>query len=227
MALISLLSTDDDVHTWRPIALLVAMVIKIALTPFARDLGVLNDVVSWIVILGAIAVAGYSRRALVVGLSLGLPAAVFDFLGSPDQMNAIDVVAFVFNLLLYLFVLSLMVRRVFRTERGTPEMIALAITCYLLVAHVWAMMIIALEIMAPGSFSIPASSTSPIWADLYYYSFVTMTTLGYGDVTPVHPLARSFAVLEVLCGVFFLGISIARLIGSYDPDKDKDRRQAP
>jgi hypothetical protein len=217
-----LFSTDDDVHTWRPLALLVAMVLKIVLFPFEREFPFLNLALSLIVLFGAIAVAAYNRRAMVVGTCLGIGSALLFVLHSVNGSSAVYAAGVGSAFLLYIFALSLMMRRFFRARRGTPPVIALAITCYLLIPHVWAGFFEALEKFQPGSFSRLSTSTTPVEHDLYYFSFVTMTTLGYGDITPISPLARSMAILEVLCGVFFLGIFIARLIGTYEPEADAD-----
>ncbi|MEO1286143.1 MAG: potassium channel family protein [Chloroflexota bacterium] len=60
------------------------------------------------------------------------------------------------------------------------------------------------------------------WQNLVYYSYVTLTTLGYGDILPVHPWARSFATLESIIGVLFTTIVIARLIGIYSSSEQKE-----
>lgn len=51
--------------------------------------------------------------------------------------------------------------------------------------------------------------------DLFYYSYVTLTSLGYGDVTPAHPITRALAVVEVVIGQFYLAVLIARQVGLY------------
>jgi uncharacterized membrane protein len=61
------------------------------------------------------------------------------------------------------------------------------------------------------------------WSDFIFYSFTTLTTLGYGDITPVSPAARSFAVLEAITGVFYAAVLVARLVGllTYTVNKSK------
>jgi len=54
--------------------------------------------------------------------------------------------------------------------------------------------------------------------ELFYFSFVTLTTLGYGDITPIHPLARSLATMEAIVGVTFLATFLARLVGLHSSD---------
>lgn len=89
---------------------------------------------------------------------------------------------------------------------------------YLLLGLVWMVAYTLLERVHPGSFhfnSVDAASGVPAVFDFLYYSFVTLTTLGYGDVTPLTPRARSLAVLEAIVGVLFVAVLIARLVGLY------------
>jgi hypothetical protein len=75
-----------------------------------------------------------------------------------------------------------------------------------------------LEVHRPGSFYIDeAHNLNQVidTFDLIFYSFVTLTTLGYGDITPITSPARALTVLEAITGVFYLAIFIARLVGSY------------
>ena len=63
--------------------------------------------------------------------------------------------------------------------------------------------------MAPG----PCWSGASISNKLSYFSFITLTSTGYGDITPVHPYARSLATMEALAGNLFLAVLVARLVG--------------
>ena len=68
----------------------------------------------------------------------------------------------------------------------------------------------------PGSFSDGTYPDAPVqWQQLIYYSYATLTTMGYGDVLPVSWWARSFASAEAVIGVLYLAILMARLVGLY------------
>ena len=54
-------------------------------------------------------------------------------------------------------------------------------------------------------------------SELLFYSFITLTTVGYGDITPVSSYARSLAVLEAICGVLYVATFVARLVALYRP----------
>ena len=73
-----------------------------------------------------------------------------------------------------------------------------------------------METLQPGSFSCGflAAGVSPGWPLLIFYSFMTLATVGYGDITPATDTTRSLAILESTTGVLYVAILIARLIGS-------------
>ncbi len=89
-----------------------------------------------------------------------------------------------------------------------------AICIYLLMGLIWAMMYLFLAQAIPGAFH---GIEQMIWyhnfADVAYYSFVTLTTLGYGDISPVAPIAKFLVYMEAVVGVFYMAILVASLVG--------------
>jgi hypothetical protein len=113
--------------------------------------------------------------------------------------------------------LALFLAAVYRAGSITVYRILGAIAAYGLLGLVWAYVYLLLELTAPGALQFPAPapallSLERIQADVVYFSFATLTTLGYGDIVPVHAFARSMAVLEALTGQLFLATLIARLV---------------
>jgi hypothetical protein len=104
--------------------------------------------------------------------------------------------------------------RIFRAGRVTVHRISGAVAAYLLIGLVFAFLYDAIELAAPGSFRFAdASLRNPELSDpLVYFSFTTLTTVGYGDVTPAVPLTQSLANVESLIGQLFPTILIARLV---------------
>ena len=66
----------------------------------------------------------------------------------------------------------------------------------------------------------PSARADLAWADVVFFSFMTLTTVGYGDITPVSPEARLVALFEAVAGVFFLAFLVARLVALYRADED-------
>ena len=92
----------------------------------------------------------------------------------------------------------------------------------MLVGLAWAFLFSLLEVLQPGSFNLPELSAEPLdlaamevrrLSVFMYYSLVTLTTLGYGDITPVTPLARNLAAFEAVMGQLYIAILVARLVG--------------
>jgi hypothetical protein len=105
-----------------------------------------------------------------------------------------------------------------RSGRITADKIYAAICVYLLIGYAWAFADAILEGLNPGSFSISPNATSvnehiERTMQLRCFSFMTLTTVGYGDIVARSPMARTFAVLEALMGQLYLAVLIARLVG--------------
>ena len=90
------------------------------------------------------------------------------------------------------------------------------ICVYLLLGLLWAIGYTLIEIASPGSFNGIERAVDGSWqSDWLYFSFVTMTTLGYGDISPASPLARLLAYMQATVGLFYIAILVAGLVGAY------------
>ena len=102
---------------------------------------------------------------------------------------------------------------IFGEKEVTSNVIYGAIVAYLLIAIMWAFIYSVLEIIQPGSFAIGKDQVEIDRHLFIYYSLVTITTLGYGDITPVTAPANSFSSLEAVIGQIYLVVTVARLVG--------------
>ncbi len=123
-----------------------------------------------------------------------------------------------FTVLAYFFLLIVFILiQVFREGPVTAHRVRGAIAVYLLIGITWSIIYQLIALFIPGAFSFPQSMTSnpgerEYRAVLTYFSFVTMTTLGYGDIVPVHPVPRMFAIFEALIGQLYPATLLARLV---------------
>ena len=110
--------------------------------------------------------------------------------------------------------------------RITADKIYGAICVYLLIGYAWAFGYAIIEEVQPGSFSGAISVDADyrtVVMQMRYFSFITLTTLGFGDVVPRTPVARTFAILEAVVGQMYLAVLVARLVGQHIVDvKESD-----
>ena len=119
-------------------------------------------------------------------------------------------------LLFYLFTTMLAFEALFTGEKVDLNMIMGSICVYILVGITWSIFYFFESIMHPGAFNgIVEEAGKQRFSDLLYYSYVTLSTLGYGDITPVSPIARTLAYLEALFGQFYIAILVASFVGMH------------
>jgi len=94
----------------------------------------------------------------------------------------------------------------------TIDLIMASACAYILLGLVWAYAYYLLEIFHPNSFKASENMSDDIW-NFYYYSFVTLTTMGYGDILGITKSARALSILEAITGQLYLAIMISRLVG--------------
>jgi len=116
---------------------------------------------------------------------------------------------------------SLIVTAMFRTREVSTNAILGAIVAYVLAMVAFASLFELVELIQPGSFTgLPVGqSQNDIEHALIYFSVVSITTMGYGDITPVSALARSLASIEGMFGTLYLAVMIARLVGLHSATK--------
>ena len=100
-----------------------------------------------------------------------------------------------------------------------------SICIYMLLGIVWALLYVFLDVIHPGTFKGVSHDfyTRDKW-EYIYYSFVTLTTLGYGDISPVNQYARALAYIEAMCGQLYIAVLVASLVGAHIADRQHDKK---
>jgi hypothetical protein len=142
---------------------------------------------------------------LVTGVAAALGAAST----SKPAMGVADI----WSALLLLATVVIIIGRVLRMDRVTVQSIYGALSAYLLIGLMFAGWFGAIAALVHGPFFASGQPVNP--ATLQYFSFVTLTTLGYGDFTAAGNLGRAIAVLEAISGQVFLATLVASLVSAY------------
>jgi len=176
--------------------------------------GVLHYVVIAILLVAATTVAQSSRPWTVIAMLAGVPTVLGiaeRLVGESDARLALETARDVYTGLALLYVVWRGLVRLVGQSAVTAETIAVAICAYLLIGLAWQSLYEACVTLSPGAFGDARVQGS----DLFYFSYVTLTTLGYGDITPKMPVARSLAVVEAIVGQMYVAVVIARLVATY------------
>ncbi len=164
-------------------------------------------------LVGAIATVT-GRRAIRAVLSLGLAFVAFQLLRAGTDVHAMLHLSEVTWVSASLLATAATVRRALRRGPVDAERIAAALDAYLLAGLVFGVCYWVLEQTWPGSFG-GASGTGLDLSAAIYFSFVTIATLGYGDIVPASEAARGLAILEAVGGQMYLAVLVARLVSLY------------
>ena len=216
-------STLDFIAKYKFIYLLVSILLLLLIHPFFERLVVariLLQILDSAVLVTAIYTVSQNRRLFIVGILLLLPAIIGGWSMYFTESLMPELVGRSFSALFLAFVTIVMMSNVFREQEVTLDTISGALCVYLLIGLTWTFVYSVLEFLEPGSFAVNTNaSVSPRGDRNYeisiflYYSFVTLTTLGYGDIIPLTPPARAFSYVEAIVGQIFVAVLIARLVG--------------
>jgi hypothetical protein len=199
----------------RDLSIFLAMLVAIILVPTLLPVGplgkLLADVLTSVMLIsGAAAVADRPPIVLIVSVITGATLLV-RWAGFFIATHNLAVWREISTLVTLGILCYVVLRLVLRRGPITTHRIEGAIAVYLLLGLTWAHAYGLVALWHPGAFTGAVDGTGLLlWT--YYYSFVTLTTMGYGDIMPVHPVARALAVLEALSGQLYLAIMLARLV---------------
>jgi len=196
-------------------------------TPFGR--AVLGTVTVAVLIAGVYSLSG-DRRFFYIALALAFPALA----GQVSRMVTgeeilFDRVAQGTALLFFIYVTLTVLALVMKAGKVTADRLCGAASVYLLMGLTWALAYTLLHGWNPGAFEgmvLADTSGRAMPSNFFYYSFVTLTTLGYGDIQPVSSQARTLSVLESTCGVLYIAILISRLVAMYSGGREYERGEA-
>jgi len=220
-------------HPWlrrlSGVELVIALSVLFVSLPFVETLkaGVLiESILITIVLVSAVLAIAQRRRIFIVALVLALPAVVGRWLHDyrPDLVPA--EVFLVFGILLVLFIIVNLLRFVLTASVVSGEVLYASISAYLLLSFAWALGYWLVAELVPGAFSFNAVSggdTSIKGFNGLYFSIITLTTLGYGDITPVAKVARMLAAMESMTGLLYVAVLIARLVAIHSLPKSHER----
>ena len=197
---------------------LVVLVLFSVATPFIGTLSggeLVNAALLTLVMASGLLVIQARRGTLMLAMLLVVPAVVARWINysRPDLVPA--AVHLAFGMLFLALVAVQFLRFILRAPRVTAQVLEAGISTYLVFGLLWALAYMTVGHLNPDAFAFTAPGNSMNGFNALYYSFVTLTTMGYGDILPVSRVARMLAIMEATTGVLYMSVLIARLVGMY------------
>ena len=194
---------------------LIVLMLGSAVAEQSESYALILGVLFVLSMLAAVRVVTNNRRDLMISIGLALAWLVFDIWDLVAPAPALRAGASVAFILFAIFVIENMLRGIVTAKVVNAEVIFASASVYLLIAVTWAMSYGLMDLLAPGSFGVTVEGAAASFNHFLYFSLTTLTTLGYGDITPVSSLARIWSTLEAMTGVFYLAVLVARLVSLY------------
>lgn len=213
----------EDLASHRYGILLAMLVLYLAVNPFfvkAESGAVIAfNLLVLLVLIANVYASTHRLRPLLAASSLAILGYASFIAADLTGDHQLEFFGFMFIGLLWTYSAASILMNILSRTIVTTDTLAGAVVVYLQIGLIWSVMFIFIETFIPGSFNFSSASlTSELAsrADFYkflYYSFVTLTTLGYGDYLAVSPPAQSFSFLETALGQVYLAVLVARLLG--------------
>jgi cobalt/nickel transport system permease protein len=168
-----------------------------------------------IVVLASVFLVHISERGFVLQIGLVFFLVILELITSRMQNNRhVNLILFLLLGIYFLAITVFLFKDLFNRKTVTWQVIVGAFTGYFLIGVLGFFLLSFIEFADPGSLSVGIESARDV-RDIFYFAFITMTTIGYGDIAPVSDSARSSVILIGLVGQFYLAIVMAIMVGKF------------
>ncbi|MGD9173873.1 MAG: ion channel [Desulfobacterales bacterium] len=202
----------------RFLLLIVFLVALIVLGPFIEGfigLRLFMEVFFSIIFIATIYAVSQKRLHIVIAAILLTPALVAVWTPDIPMNNTLLTIGYLCGLIVLAFAIISILNLIFTEKTVTRQTISAAVAVYLLIALMWTFIYRLIENLYPGSFAVAHDGLRSAENVFLYFSLVTITTLGYGDITPIGSQAIALSVLEAITGQIYLVVVVAWFVGLY------------
>src|SRR5262245_47995223 len=210
-----------SVFNQRCFYLFAFLLLLIVMVPFfegTRGGRLTLNIVNVLILAAAAFAVSSSRVCLALAAVLGSLIIFFQLLARLLEEPALRIVSAGFGAAFYFLTVSYLLAYVIRKDVLTIDKLYGAAAAYLMLGLLWFYFYFIVLSFFPGALAAGGAPVlKPMISEVLYFSFTVLTSTGFGDITPVHPVARMLCVLEQIIGALFIAILIARLAGSYLP----------
>jgi len=204
----------------RFIYIILSIMLVILVSPYIRPIGktghIFTTLLAAMIPLTSFYALTKDRNRAIIILFLAAPFVILDGMSMFFANRYFMIAAIGFGTILYFYIVVLLVNNLLSYRVVTADLIFCAISTYFLIGVMWSGIYMILEGIYPGSFT-GLSETS----DLVYFSFVTLTTVGFGEITPQSIISKRLVIFEAAAGCIYLAVIIAMIVGRYMSMQEK------
>lgn len=220
------------------LVLLISLLIMLIVPPYLREYSLfqyqgmlLNPFIS-VLFLTSLYLVVDNRRFFLIGILILLPVLainVFYYFDSKYQNSSFGTLSYI---AFFGYICIFLGRYLARSKTVSINVIYAAVCLYFFIAIIWSFIYFATYNHLENSFTFSAALKNQLELGedqisvFSYFSFVTMTTLGYGDITPVHSISRAWVSAQTVLGQLYLAIVMARFVGLYISDSRTGRKSS-
>src|SRR6267154_4966712 len=212
-------------HRFSTVELLIALALLFVFFPFVEEVkggDIIVSILLSLVLLCAVLAVADRKRVFFIALVLAVPAIVGRWISHfrPDLVP--PPVFLTPGLILIAFVVANLLLFVLRAPSVNVEVLCASISAYLMLGLLWTVAYWLVAQVNPNAFGFntgPKETMSGFNA--FYFSFITLSTVGYGDITPFSRVARWLAATEAMTGLLYVTVLIARLVSLYSTPKSQ------
>lgn len=171
-----------------------------------------------LMLLSNVYILGVTHFSRLVGILLAIPEISSIWWHLLTASPTAEILKFVFFIPFHLFTIICIYRDLFSKERITPDEVRGTICLYVLIAATWSALYYLIELLQPGAFYVTHAGRADhaiTWYDFLYYSFTTLGSVGFGDITPVYPLARALTMFQSVAGIFYVAVVVAKMVSQF------------
>jgi hypothetical protein len=202
--------------------LLAFLLAFIIIFPFFEQIRI-GDALLVVIITGLVISAVFNvrehSREVAITLLLLIPTVLTTWANFFIHSRGVFLIQIVSVIIFLVYTQTILLRRVMQTRHVTENEIFSAVSVYIMIALAYAFAYQFIEQVIPGSFQFGSGSNT--FSSLMYFSFETLATVGFGDISVITPIARSITILEMITGVMYLAIFIGVLVNAHYRFRDE------
>ncbi len=209
--------------------LLVFLILLFLFRPYNRGLiyiGIWEFFVTCVFI-AAIFNAHHPKAIKIICVCLAIPALVLDWITLHTFITDFALLSLVLTLFFMVICTASILYNVVLRARVTLETLRGVICAYFMIGFVFSLIYMIVEYITPGSFRLPSGDNMPFFyateflSKMVYFSFITLLTIGFGDIVAMSDLAQTFVIIEGILGQFYIAILVSRIVGVYSSYTEK------